>query len=252
MTRRELLLASMFFLRCTRESPQVFPDEGRLHARPDLFAGATQKVTPQPQRLGLSNRRDGMFYVPRVGAPSPLLLFLHGATQSGAQMMRHLTEHANRTGTIVIAPDSRQHTWGFDAEQEPADLAFIDDALERIFTTCRVDPNRIGIAGFSDGASAALSWGLVNGDFFTAIAAFSPGFVHLSNLPTGTPRIFISHGTSDSVLPVERCGRRIARELRESGYTVEYREFDGDHEIPPEVGREGLAWAGNAGVSPAE
>lgn len=230
----------MLLSRCTRESPRLLPDEGRLHARPDLFEGATQKPTPQPQRLGLATGRDGSFYVPRVDGAAPLLLFLHGATGSGARAIEHLLEHADRTGTIVVAPDSRLHTWGFDAEEEPRDLAFIDDALEQIFTTCRVDPRRIGIAGFSDGASAALSWGLVNGDFFTAIAAFSPGFIHLSNLPTGTPRIYVSHGTADSILPIERCGRRIARELRQSGYAVQYREFDGDHEIPPEVWREGL------------
>jgi predicted esterase len=37
------------------------------------------------------------------------------------------------------------------------------------------------------------------------------------------------------VLPVERCGRRLARELSRAGYDVEYREFPGGHVVPPEM-----------------
>jgi poly(3-hydroxybutyrate) depolymerase len=42
---------------------------------------------------------------------------------------------------------------------------------------CTVDPQRICVSGFSDGASYALSLGLANGDLFTHVAAFSPGFM---------------------------------------------------------------------------
>jgi phospholipase/carboxylesterase len=37
------------------------------------------------------------------------------------------------------------------------------------------------------------------------------------------------------VLPVESGGRRIAKELREAGYDVDYREFDGGHIVPPDL-----------------
>ena len=40
-----------------------------------------------------------------------------------------------------------------------------------------------------------LSLGLINGDFFKSIVAFSPGFVISGDLH-GQPRIFISHGTT--------------------------------------------------------
>jgi len=36
-------------------------------------------------------------------------------------------------------------------------------------------------------------------------------------------------------------GRRIAAELKDSGYEVTFREFDGDHEIPVDVARAGLS-----------
>ena len=37
------------------------------------------------------------------------------------------------------------------------------------------------------------------------------------------------------VPPVEICGRRLARELKRSGYEVDYREFDGGHVVPEEL-----------------
>jgi phospholipase/carboxylesterase len=60
--------------------------------------------------------------------------------------------------------------------------------------------------------------------------------------PTGRPRVFISHGRQDQVLPIERCGRRLARVLTGSGYAVEYRELDGGHDVPPDVVRAALEW----------
>jgi len=57
----------------------------------------------------------------------------------------------------------------------------------------------------------------------------------------------VSHGTKDHILPIDRCGRRVVAELRARAYEVTFREFDGDHEVPPEVAREALLWvAGSA------
>jgi phospholipase/carboxylesterase len=193
-------------------------------------------------RIGIGKKRDGAVYVP-ASAPAkgaPLVVYLHGAGGSGARAIERLIEHADRLGMIVIAPDSRGRTWGFSGSGATADLVFIDQAIDRIMTAHKVDERRVGIAGFSDGASMALSWGLINGKLFSAIAAFSPGFINLAKDPIGKPRIFISHGRQDQILPIERCGRRLASELRKAGYSVDYREFDGDHTIPPEIRRAGL------------
>jgi phospholipase/carboxylesterase len=57
------------------------------------------------------------------------------------------------------------------------DVDYINRSLQHVFERYTVDPNRLGIAGFSDGASYALSLGLPNGDLFSHIIAFSPGFM---------------------------------------------------------------------------
>jgi phospholipase/carboxylesterase len=82
---------------------------------------------------------------------------------------------------------------------------------------------------------------VINGDLFPRVVAFSPGFV-ISGTPHGKPRMFISHGTHDHILPIDRCGRRIAATLISHGYEVTFREFDGNHEIPTDIAREGLKW----------
>ena len=58
----------------------------------------------------------------------------------------------------------------------------------------------------------------------------------------GRPRIFISHGIRDSVLPIDTCSRRIVPRLEKAGYEVRYHEFDGGHTVPPEIADEAVWW----------
>jgi phospholipase/carboxylesterase len=83
-------------------------------------------------------------------------------------------------------------------------------------------------------ASYGLSLGIANGDLFRHVLAWSPGFAALATR-VGTPRVFVSHGTGDRVLPIDRCSRRLVPTLRDSGYDVDYREFSGGHEIPGDL-----------------
>ena len=62
----------------------------------------------------------------------------------------------------------------------------------------------------------------------------------------GHPQIFVSHGVRDQVLPIDRCSRPLVESLREGGYTVEYREFDGGHEMPEVIVRAAFMWATSA------
>jgi phospholipase/carboxylesterase len=97
------------------------------------------------------------------------------------------------------------------------------------------------VGGFSDGASYALSLGITNGDLFTHVLAFSPGLMAPAGR-TGSPRIFVSHGVRDGVLPIDRCSRSIVPELKRGGYDVLYREFDGEHSISLEIALEAIGW----------
>jgi phospholipase/carboxylesterase len=216
--------------------------EGRLWARPTKVDGMAP-VGLQPLMLGAA--RDSYLYVPvgyRAERPVPLVLLLHGAGGHARQGLELLRGLADAAGIILLAPASREHTWDLlVGRRYGPDAAMIDRALEQTFSRYAIDPARLAIGGFSDGASYALSLGITNGDLFTHVLAFSPGFMAPSG-QTGSPRIFVSHGTRDGVLPIDRCSRRIVPELERGGYDVLYREFDGGHTISPEIALEAVGW----------
>jgi phospholipase/carboxylesterase len=216
--------------------------EARLRARPLRVTGSAP-VGLQPLMLGAA--RDSYLYVPttyRADRPAPLVLLLHGAGGHARQGLDLLRSLADAAGLLLLAPASRDHTWDLlvDRRYGP-DAAMIDRALEHMFSRYAIDPAHLAIGGFSDGASYALSLGITNGDLFTHVIAFSPGFVAPAG-HTGSPRVFVSHGTRDGVLPIDRCSRRIVPELERGGYDVLYREFDGGHTILPEIASEAVGW----------
>jgi phospholipase/carboxylesterase len=209
---------------------------GVLRARPERIAAAAA-LTPGRHPLSLDGRRDGAFLVPNglnPARPVPLIVALHGAGGIATQMLDLLAVQAERQGMIVLAPESRGSTWDVIRGGYGPDVAFIDRALTKIFQLQRIDPSRVALAGFSDGASYGLSLGVINGELFDHILAFSPGFMAPTST-ADTPRIFISHGVHDEVLPIDPCSRRIVPTLRQAGYDVEYHEFQGGHVVPPEM-----------------
>jgi phospholipase/carboxylesterase len=218
-------------------------NDGRLDARPQ--ANVTTSVERRTT-LGLGGDRDAILQLPSKSAatPLPLLVLLHGATGSGEGMLRRVADAADAAGVAVLAPDSRDGTWDGIRGQYGRDIVFLNRALERVFAAVAVDPARVSVGGFSDGASYALSLGLINGDLFRRVVAFSPGFV-IPGEPHGKAKFFVSHGTRDQILPIDECSRTIVPNLRRLGYDVTFREFDGRHEVPPDIAREGLQWAGS-------
>lgn len=216
---------------------------GRLTARPQAGSGAPQPgLTP----LRLGDARDGLMYIPATlatGSSAPLVLLLHGAGGSARGITNRLTGAADETGCALLVPDSRGPTWDAIRGDFGPDVAFIDAALSQVFAKVSVDPGRVVVSGFSDGASYALALGLINGDLFRRVVAFSPGFVPPGSRPTGSPQIWITHGNADPILPYEVTSQRIVAELRRGKYDVTLKQFDGGHTVPPDLARDAFAWA---------
>ena len=203
----------------------------------------------EPTRFGenpleLGSDRDGLLYIPRgyqEGVPMPLVLMFHGAGSTG-RGVGYTFEIADDLGVIVLAPDSRDEaTWDMLLRGFGDDVEFIGAALKDTYARCSVDRKRMGIAGHSDGASYALSLGLGTGETFGRIMAFSPGVMQPTEVH-GKPRIFISHGVSDPVMPIDKTSRQFVPRLKRLGYDVTYREYEGRHGVPAAVVREGFAW----------
>jgi phospholipase/carboxylesterase len=216
----------------------------RLEARP----GQPATVTPPGTReLGFGGDRDGLLLVPASyvsTTPTPFMISLHGAAGTAEQSIDAFGPYAEAEGFVLLAPESRATTWDAITGTYGPDVAFLDDALSLAFTLCNIDPNRVIIEGFSDGASYALGLGLANGDLFTHVMAFSPGFIpNFAGQPVGTPRIFVAHGTNDPILPIDETSRAIVEGLEGEGYDVEYVEHGAGHGVPQSAANDAIAWA---------
>ncbi len=215
--------------------------DGRLSARRPAVAAAGRSGPPAGSHalaeLGLP---DHLLLVPEAAGPgAPLVVWFHGAgghAERSVPTVRAATSHA---GALVLLPSSSGATWDLLTGRTGADVGPLDTALRHVLETC--DVGRVAFAGFSDGASYALSLGLANGGLAEAVLAFSPGFVSPPAL-VGRPRCWVAHGTADTVLPVDRCGRRVVALLERQGYPVHYEEFDGPHVVRPDDVVEALRW----------
>lgn len=220
-----------------------------------MLSSSTARLKARPERQPLGKitsagvarlplgRQQALLYVP-AAVPArqiPLVVMLHGSGADKMQGIELLSAMAEQHGFLLLAPKANQHTWDLLLGTYGPDVAGIDAALAVIFRQYDIDPAHIAIGGFSDGASYALSLGLSNGTLFSHIIAFSPCFSAPAQLE-GKPSVFISHGMQDSVLPIERCSRRIVPQLQRSGYDVTYHEFSGPHGVPQNVRQEAARW----------
>jgi phospholipase/carboxylesterase len=208
--------------------------EGALAARP---AAPTQSpLPPGLEWLELDDAPPPAIFVPSTlpDQPVPVVVLLHGASSNPMHALPIMQEEAERRGFVVVAPKSVGITWDVIHGEFGPDVAAIDRVLAAVFDRVEADPRRVAVAGFSDGASYALTLGLANGELFPRILAFSPGFF-VPARRQGWPAIFVSHGRADPVLPIDQCGRLVVAALRMAEYDVSYLEFDGGHQVPAAI-----------------
>jgi phospholipase/carboxylesterase len=137
--------------------------------------------------------------------------------------------------------------------------AWVDAALRRY----PADPERLVVAGFSQGGLMAYDLVLRDPARFAGVAGLSTWFPPplAADIPRGPEHeglpVLVVHGTSDTMVEVERA-RESREALRAFGVALTYREFEMAHEIRPDALRVVVRWleekafarAGRA-VSPA-
>lgn len=210
-----------------------------LMGRLDFVHRLPDKV-PLPAGLNalrLFESRNPALYVPPgidPRSPTALVVLFHGGGGSAAKILPMLQQHAQARGFLLLVPQSVFPTWDIVIGGNGPDRERLDAALAEVASRFRLDPARLVFAGHSDGGSYALSLGLTNGQFVTHVVASSAGFMSV-HLQSGAPRVFISHGTEDEQIPIDRSGRFHSAKLKAAGYDVTYVEYDGPHAHQPTV-----------------
>jgi predicted esterase len=205
-------------------------------------AGSADRCTPGVHRLELGNDRSALMRVGPGGEADKkaLILVLHGAGGSAQDGLFAFRGGWDARDVVLLAPAARGPTWSLLLGTGD-DLHTVDRALTQAYARCRIDSARVGIGGFSDGATYALSLGVANGRLFHAIMALSPGGVH-ARKRIGKPRIFVAHGTNDHVLPFAQTRNDLVPELRREGYAVTFRSFVGGHSAPAGISHAAVRW----------
>jgi len=110
-----------------------------------------------------------------------------------------------------------------------------------------IAPERIVLAGFSQGGAIALQTGLRLTEPLAGIMALSSYLPLRARLEeerspaNAATSIFMAHGTADPVLPFALAERSQAQ-LRELGYDVEWHSYPMAHTVAPEEVRDIARW----------
>ena len=187
-------------------------------------------------------RRDCWLYVPTTCDPAkryPLVVVLHPAGLKGATMVRTWGEVAERTGAFIVAgpecKDTRRRRWSLNDERDL--LATID----KVIALYSIDPQRVLLTGFSQGAIYTYTFGLRNPGTFRAIAPVAGALIAGQN-PAAEAilrkargmGVYIAHGAADQQIPVVRARASRAR-LEQAGFVVTYHEIPYlGHHLPPD------------------
>ncbi|MEO6579988.1 MAG: dienelactone hydrolase family protein [Sphingomicrobium sp.] len=219
-------------------------------AGPALTASVpTTPLAASDKRHGVLALAGGLYaYLPTglTGVPVPLLVAFHGAGGLASNVLKAYRADADARGFVLLLPQSIKPTWdmvedlsgriGLEMNVSPRygkDLKAVDAALADLFTKVAIDPARVGVAGFSDGATYAVSVGTANPRLFHTIIAFSPGPAFPTKFDA-TQRIFISHAEQDPVLPYSYT-RSLVAMLRVKKMPVMFESFKGGHEVPKAI-----------------
>lgn len=154
--------------------------------------------------------RTYIVYLPQSyvqGQKLPLLLSLHGLTQTGAGIMEFsgFNAVADTGNFIVVYPDGIGNAWnvGFSGGSTADDVGFLSALIDTLHAQYNVDLNRVYSTGFSNGGFMSYRLACELGNRIAAIAPVS-GTMTVASLAACSPAqpmpVLHIHGTSDFVV----------------------------------------------------
>ncbi len=212
-----------------------------------------------PQSLSLTHLiREPARRLP--GSP-PLLLLLHGVGSHEGDLIA-LAPHLDGRFFMVsarapntLAPGS--YAWFhleftaagpvIDPEEAEASRLTLLRFIDELIAAYGIDPRRVYLLGFSQGAIMSLSLALTQPDKVAGVVAMSgrilPEILPLVAPPpalAGLP-ILVVHGTEDPMLPIP-YGRASRERLAGLGVSLTYREYSMGHEVTMESLQDVADW----------
>lgn len=144
---------------------------------------------------------------------APLVLVLHGATQSsqGAERMSGMSAKADKEGFLVVYPSGTGRikdipTWnsgaccGYAMENKVDDVEFLRELIDKLEQDYAIDSKRVFATGISNGGMMSFRLGC---DLADKIAAIAPveGAQDIPCNPSAPVSVLVFHGTDDHLVP---------------------------------------------------
>ncbi len=189
----------------------------------------------------------------------PTLVLLHGRGDSAAGIAP-LAYEFERDDLLVLSVQAPLELGGVMAGgyewyrlREPrrldeatlrSSLDALGEFLDAVTAAYPIDPERLVLLGFSQGAVMSLGAQALRPDGVAGVIALSGYFpieveADAGNL-VGRPA-FVAHGVYDDIIPVE-AGRRTRDLLERHGVDVTYREYPMAHQVSAEEMADARAW----------
>jgi polyhydroxybutyrate depolymerase len=171
-------------------------------------------------------------YVPASydGSPVALVVDLHGY-QSGSSLHTTLTglgAVADEAGFVVVTPQgtSDQPFWNAVPHADlPDDVAFVEAVIDDVSETVCVDPARVYVDGFSNGAFLASLVACRSADRIAAVATVAGLLLPEDCEPSRAVPILAIHGTEDRFVSISGPPNPALAELTWNEQSA--RAFDG-------------------------
>jgi polyhydroxybutyrate depolymerase len=155
--------------------------------------------------------RPVVIHVP-PGAGRTLLIALHGYRGSGAQMERYtgFDSLADRDRFAVAYPTSAGSYWNSNASRKlPDDVAYLNRLLSDLQSRLCSHPNRVVLAGVSNGGGMAALAACRMASRIAALASVAGGYDGQPPCrPSRVLPVLEIHGTADPVVPYFGAGKR--------------------------------------------
>jgi len=150
--------------------------------------------------------------------PAPLVIALHGNTQTGAAMASRTSwpAVARREHFTVVFPDGLNRAWadlrpremsaGAPPPEGTDDVAFIAKLVEKYVADGVADPRHVYVTGLSNGGAMTMTLACKRADLFAAAASvimnFTDEFANACHPSRPVPMLMMN-GTVDPVIPYE-------------------------------------------------
>ena len=156
--------------------------------------------------------RTYMYYKPTSWTPNqqlPLLVVLHGLTQTGGGVMdiTQFNQLAESNNFIVCYPNGLNNAWNANMNVSIStadDIGFIETLVQYFQTNFNTNPQKQYLCGFSNGGFMSHKMACESSECFAAIATVSGNMsdtTYANCNPLYKPAVFHIHGTSDAIVP---------------------------------------------------